>query len=346
MRELAEMWPTAAPPHAAPPSPIQKAAIILTAVGPALAAPVLKDIDPDSLQRFARAVSSLGRVSPDLLDKVLVEFADALARGGDLAGGEKTARRLLEAILDEGALATALGGDASAEPSVWERLCHAGAPALADYVADQHPQAAAVILSALKPDLSASILERLDNVFARDVVLRLARVPSLDGRVLEALAETIDRDFLSALQHGHAERRPADLIADLMNNISSEAREGFLSHLEGEAPDLATDVQRSMFTFDQIASRIAGRDVGLVLREATEDVVLQALKFGEMQGSESVPYILSNIPRRLAERFAEDLAAMEAVSRKDGEAAHIELTRRILALQKRGEIAFVDREDA
>jgi flagellar motor switch protein FliG len=328
------------------PSPIEKAAIILTAVGPELASTVLRDLHPASHRRFARVISELGTVSPEILDRVVIDFAEALARGGDLSGGTEAARRLLETVLDADALAAALGNERSTEANVWERLGSASVPALADYLAGEHPQAAAVILSELKPDLAATILERLDPVFARDVVLRLARVPSLDPRVADALGQAIGRDFLSALQHGLAERKPADLIADLMNNISSDAREGFLTHLEGQVPDLASDVQRSMFTFDQIATRLAARDVAAVLRDLPEEVVLPALKFGEMQGSDSVGFILASVPRRLAERYAEDMSAMAEVSRKDGEAAHIELTRRILALQKRGEIAFVDREDA
>jgi hypothetical protein len=36
---------------------------------------------------------------------------------------------------------------------------------------------------------------------------------------------------------------------------------------------------------------------------------------------------------------------MEDVTRKAGEAAHIELTKRVLALQKEGTISFLDGDD-
>ena len=52
-----------------------------------------------------------------------------------------------------------------------------------------------------------------------------------------------------------------------MNNISTEVREGFLSYLEAQEPSLAQDVQRTMFTFDDIAVRLHGRDVAGVLRD-------------------------------------------------------------------------------
>ena len=104
-----------------------------------------------------------------------------------------------------------------------------------------------------------------------------------------------------------------------MNNISTEVREGFLSYLEAQEPSLAQDVQRTMFTFDDIAVRLHGRDVAGVLRDVPEEVLLKALKLGEAQSSATVGFVLENLPRRLAERYVEELAALTDVSRKEGE---------------------------
>lgn len=327
------------------PTPIQKAAIILTAIGPELAAAVLRNIGSDHLRRFATATASLGSISQKMLDEVILDFLEALAAGANIAGGADAARRLLAGILEEDQIEDLLGDSGASQATVWERINMAPIAAVAAYIGNEHPQTAAVILSELKPETAATVLERLSHGFARDVVLRLSRVPSLDRRIVEAVSVAIERDFLSALQRSLSKRRPADLIAGLMNNISTDAREGFLTHLEASVPELAQDVQRSMFTFADIATRVSGRDVASVLREVSEEVLLRALKWGQMQGSDSVGFILENIPRRLAERYVEDLAAMEDVTRKEGEGAHIELTKLILARQKAGMLTFLERED-
>jgi flagellar motor switch protein FliG len=349
MSDLAQTLPApygAALPAAPEPSlsAIQKAAIILTAIGPDLAANVLKDVSEYNLRRFAAATASLGVISQEMLDQVIVEFLGALTSGGDLAGGAEAARRLLAGILEDDQINEFLG-DAASRQSVWERMATAPVAALAAYVGNEHPQTAAVILSELKSDVAATVLERLNQGFAREIVLRLSRVPTIDRRTNEALSTAIERDFLSALQRSLSKRRPADMIAGLMNNISSEAREAFLVHLEETMPELAQDVQRSMFTFDDIATRLAAKDIGLLVRELPEEVLMPALKFGQMQGSDSVGFILENLPRRLAERYVEDLAMMDDVSRKEGEASHIELTKFVLARQKAGQIAFLDRDE-
>ena len=183
------------------------------------------------------------------------------------------------------------------------------------------PQTAAVVLSEMRAEVAASVLERLERGFAQTIVLRLSRVPTLDPPIAASIQGAIERDFLSVLQRNLSKRRPADLIAGLMNNISTEVREGFLSYLEAQEPSLAQDVQRTMFTFDDIAVRLHGRDVAGVLRDVAEEVLLKALKLGEAQSSATVGFVLENLPRRLAERYVEELAALTDVSRKEGEAA-------------------------
>ena len=326
------------------PTPIEKAAIILTAVGPELAAGFLKDLKEEDLQRFARTIARIGTVSQETLDAVIVEFLEALTSGGDVVGGANAARRLLGAVLDESDIARLLDGNDRSRLSVWDRLNLAPVGTLATYCATEHPQSVAVILSELKAETAAAVLERLDREFAQSIVLRLGRVPSLDARVNEAICGAIERDFLSVLQRNLSKRRPAELIAGLMNNISVEAREGFLGYLESRDADLALDVQRTMFTFDDIAVRIATRDVAAIIRDIPEEVLMPALKLGQMQGSDSVRFVLESVPRRLAERYVEDLEAMDEPSRKEGEAAQIEITKVILALAKAGTIKLMDRD--
>lgn len=328
------------------PSPIEKAAIILTAVGPELAAGFLRSLSEWDMERFALALSQLGTVPQEVLDAVIIEFLDLLTNGPELAGGSNMARKLLTAVIsDEQEVQRLIEGRArSAVRSVWERLNEAPAPAIAGFLQAEHPQVAAMILGELRPEAAAAVLERLERAFAQTVVLRLSRMPSLDPQIGAAIEAAIERDFLSVLQRNLSKRRPADLIAGLMNNISTEVREGFLSYLERQEPTLAQDVQRTMFTFEDIAVRVQARDVATVVRDVPEEDLLKALKYGKAQGSATVAFVLDNLPRRLSERYIEEIGALEEVSRKDGEAAQIELTKAIQGLVRAGTIRFIERD--
>lgn len=328
------------------PTPIEKAAVILTAIGPELAAGILRQLTEPEMARFAKAIGGLGKIPQDVLDAVIVEFIDLLTNGPELSGGTNAARKLLSAVLGDGDEVDRLidGRKKSDERPVWERLNDTPAASIAAFLQAEHSQTAAVVLSELRPEVAASVLERLDRGFAQAAVLRLSRVPALDPPVAEAIRSAIERDFLSVLQRNMSKRRPADLIASLMNNISTEIRDGFLSFLEAQDAPLAQDVQRIMFTFDDIAVRLAGRDVAGVLREMPEEILLKALKLGQAQGSPSVGFILENLPRRLSERYVEEIAALTEISRKDGEAAQIEVTKSIQAQVRAGSIRLVERD--
>lgn len=326
------------------PTPIEKAAIILTAIGPEIGGGFLRGLAEADLMRLARTLAGLGKVRQDVLDAVIVEFLEALTAGPDIAGGDKAARKLLGAVLDDGEVSRLLDGGQGTPRSVWDRLNDTPVAALASFVQAEHPQAAAVILSELRPETAASVLERLDRGFAQSIVLRLSRVPSLDGAVAAAIQGAIEREFLSVLQRNLSKRRPADLIAGLMNNISSEARDGFLGYLEAQEPGLAQDVARTMFTFEDIPARLNPRDIAAVLRDVPEETLLAALKLGEAQGSATVPFVLENVPRRLSERYVEDLAALPEVTRKEGEAAQIEITKAIQILVREGQIRFIEKD--
>lgn len=327
------------------PRPIEKAAMIVTAIGPELGAGFLEGLSEPDMERFAHAVGNLGKIHQDVLDAVIGEFLDLLTNGPEISGGAQAARKLLAGMVEEDELARMIEGRKRSEArSVWERLNDTPVTALASFLQAEHPQTAAVLLSELRPEIAASALERIDPESAKAIVLRLARVPTLDTEVARAIEGAIERDFLSVLQRNLSKRRPADLIAGLMNNISTEVREGFLGFLEAQEPSLAQDVQRTMFTFEDIALRLHGRDVAGVLRDVPEEELLKALKLGEAQKSSTVPFILENLPRRLAERYGEELAALEDVSRKEGEAAQIEITKAIQVQAREGAIRFIEKD--
>lgn len=330
------------------PTPIEKAAIVLTAIGPELASGFLRDLADTDMERFARAINGLGKISQDVLDAVIVEFLELLTTGPELSGGSKAARKLLAAVVDDEDEVQRLidGRQRSQTRSVWDRLNDTPATALATFLQAEHPQAAAVILSEMRPEIAATVLERLDRSFAQTIVLRLSRVPQLDQAVSSSIQGAIERDFLSVLQRNLSKRRPADLIAGLMNNISTEVREGFLGYLEAQDAGLAQDVQRTMFTFEDIALRLHGRDIAGVLRDVPEESLMKALKLGQAQSSATVTFILENLPRRLSDRYVEELGALAEVSRKEGEAAQIEVTKAIQAQAKTGAIRFIEKDTA
>lgn len=327
------------------PTAIEKAAIVLAAIGPELANGVLSGLKERDMERFTATIGRMGRIDQRVLDAVIVEFLELLTIGPELTGGAQAARDLLAGLVDEKEIDRILNGRGIANgTTVWDRLNDAPIKPLVTYLQANHPQTVAMIVTELRAEKAAAALEEMEQEFAKSIVLRLAQVPSLDAQVADVVEEAIDREFLSVLQGNMSQRRPADLIAGLMNNISSDVRDGFLSFLEAKDTVLAQDVQRTMFTFEDIRIRLHGRDVAGVLRGMDADILRAALQLGEVQSSPTVRFLLDNLPRRLSEQYVDEIASNDPVSVKEGEAAQIELTKLIQTMVREGTISLIDKD--
>ncbi|WP_339947111.1 FliG C-terminal domain-containing protein [uncultured Albimonas sp.] len=324
-------------------TPAQKAAIVIVALGPEAATEILRSLGETNIRRFATAVAKLKGVPHETVDAVVAEFLGAMGDELSVRGGLDEARKFLGQVLDEDQLARVMEEiDARSTRSIWLRLADASDAALANWLSAEHPQVACLVLAKLRADQAARLLERFEPAFAHDVVLRMARVPTPDNAALEMLKSAIEHDFVSAIERTQGAAKPAELIASLMNHVSNAARETFLSQMEQDDPKLAQEVQRVMFTFADIASRVNPRDISKVIRGVDEPVLMAALKLAQTQENPSAEFILGNVAKRLSDRMREDLAGMPDVRQKEGEAAQAELVNGIQTLARRGEIKLIE----
>jgi flagellar motor switch protein FliG len=112
--------------------------------------------------------------------------------------------------------------------------------------------------------------------------------------------------------------------------------------MEESDPKLAQEVQRVMFTFADIATRVAARDVAQVVRAVDEPMLLTALKTALAVDDPSAEFILGNVARRLSERLREDLEAMPEVRQKEGEQAQAEVVAAVRRLAQQGQIKLIE----
>ena len=138
---------------------------------------------------------------------------------------------------------------------------------------------------------------------------------------------------------------PAGLIANVLNHVTAQTREEILDHLREGKPAIASQVEKIMFTFENIPERINPRDVPLILRQVDEALLLIALRLEDEAGSAAQEFILSNVATRLAERLRQNLADMQPPSQKDCDAARATVVAAITGARDRGEIEMVEQED-
>ena len=325
------------------PSAAQKAAIILSVLSPEEAAAMLREFDEPTIAKFATAVIGLRPITATIMENVVLEFLSTLGDGGSIRGGAAQARKLLGGVLDDKELNRIINRIENPDQgAVWDRMNGVGVEDVLQFVQLEHPQTATFILSRLRPDKAAGILEKLERDFAQGIIMRLSNAVVIDPDIEKSIETVIVRDFLSVISESSSAVKPAEIIGNLMNNVSSSVRDQFLEHLQSADAELAGEVIKVMFTFADIAERVAANEVAKFVKDVEEERLIIALRYSKDTDNPSFDFIMSNLSKRLGERLGEEIDALDAVKEKDGEAAQMETVAVIQKKAKSGEITLIE----
>lgn len=311
-----------------------KVAILTSAIGPQAAQNLLAKFSQEERDLIFRLQSKLGKVPPDLVDKVAQEFLQVSGvplqlahdtqnqknrgNGQDPPEEEKAAIRAtknLKAVQD-------------IEPAQLTQL-----------IKDEHPQTIALILVHLKPNVASDILSHLPDDLKSDIAFRIA---SLD-KVLSGMVEEVDRIFEEILKNkDHASTQEAGgvgRLAEILNAIDGGTAEQIIDEIEEEDPDLADEIKQMMFVFEDI---VLVDDKGLqkVLRSVETQELAIALKASTDDVKEK---IFRNMSERAADILKEEMEVSGAVRMKDVTDAQQKITRIIQEMERKGELIIAGR---
>lgn len=324
----------------------QKAALLvqmLTADG----APMELSALPDAQQTaLVRELAQIGNVSREVLDQVAQEFLEDLERHG-LTGPDgisaaltTLADQLSPTVRDT--LQTELNG---VDP--WGAIVGLDNDALVPLMLAEAPEVSAVALSKLPVSKAADLLGLLPGDLARSITFSMARTTMIAPATVEQMGLTLAQDYVkpraSAFDQG-APRR----LGDILNSAQPATRDMVLATLEQDDPDFANDVKKAIFTFADIATRLAAVDVPKILRGVEQSVLVQAIGYGLQAGDElaqSSDHILANISQRMADQLKEDIQDNGPVKQRDGEIAQTELVSAIRMLVDGGDIVLFSADE-
>ncbi len=319
----------------------QKAAIVLTALGVETASLILKELEPREVEQLIMEIAHLHNVPPQVVNTVLQEYHQLLTAHSYLAeGGIEYATLLLEKslgleqareIIERVRLLTSIRG--------FETLKKADPAQAASFLAKEHPQTIAFILSYLPPDQIAEILTHFDQALRVEVVARIATLGRVSPDLVREIESVMEQITESTLQSSITMRGGSQLVAEVLNKSSSAVAKSLLEALEARDPAVAEDIKRRMFLFEDIVL-IDDRGVQRILREIDKRDLALALKVAD----EKVRHkIFKNMSERAAAVIKEELEFMGPVRLKDVEAAQGRIIEVIRRLAEQEEIVIAGR---
>jgi flagellar motor switch protein FliG len=326
-------------------TPPQKAALVIAALGPSAAGPIIERISDDHLRAFTRAYARLQSVPKAALQGVVVEFVSQLSTVKDeINGGIENTRELLGQFFDEDGIARLMDGlDEPGGENVWKKLEQAGDEDFAEYLSSQKPQLVAVVLSKLGSEQASRILDQFETDIAGKVILCLSKPIDVKESTLQILSDTIERDFLSPANTSAGKSHdPGDMIGAMMNNIMSDKREELLEFISKSAPEILQSVKKSMLTFSDIATRVPPNAIPMAIKEVELDDLLQAVKYGKENAPAASEFILGNISQRMAAQYQEQMEELKPITPKEAEAAQSSFMAVIRGFAASGEIDLIE----
>ena len=298
---------------------IQKAAILLIALGPEKSASIFKHLKEDEIEELTLEIANTRSVSPQTKESVLNEFYQVcLAQQYIAEGGIGYAKELLDKALgSDKAQEVITKLTASLQVRPFEFVRKTDPSQVLNFIQDEHPQTIAMILSYLSPAQSAMILGALTPEKQADVAKRIAKMDRTSPDVIKEVERVLERKLSSLINQDYTIVGGVDAIVGILNTVDRGTEKHIMESLEIEEPELADEIRKKMFVFEDILL-LDDRAIQRVLRDVDNNDLAVALK-GANEEVQNV--IFKNLSKRLAAMIREDMEFMGPVRMKDVEEA-------------------------
>ncbi|MGN0318968.1 MAG: flagellar motor switch protein FliG [Lachnospira sp.] len=317
---------------------VEKAATLLIALGPEKSAEIFKHLKEEEIEQLTLEIANTSSISPQTKERVLNEFYEmCLAQQYIAEGGISYAKELLEKALGEEKARSVIGKlTASLQVRPFEFIRKTDSTQLLNFIQDEHPQTIALILSYLPPSQASLVVSALPPEKQADVAKRIAQMDRTSPDVIKQVEKVLERKLASLVNQDYTIVGGVDAIVEILNSVDRGTEKHIMETLEVEEPELADEIRKKMFVFEDILS-LDDRAIQRVLREVENNDLALALK-GATEEVQNV--ILNNLSKRLAAMIKEDMEYMGPVRMKDVEEAQQKIVNIIRKLEDSAEIVI------
>src|ERR1700709_1772872 len=311
----------------------EKAAIILLALGEEHLN-LWEALDEEEIKEISQAMSTLGTVSSNVVEALLMEFVSGMSGAGAIMGSFEQTQRLLSAFLPGDKVDTLMEEiRGPAGRTMWDKLGNVNEAVLANYLKNEYPQTVAVVLSKVKSEHAARVLAALPEDFALECVNRMLRMEPVQREILDKIEQTLRNEFMSNLART-SKRDSHEMMAEIFNNFDRQTESRFIAALEERSREAAERIRALMFVFEHLTKLDPGGGQTL-LRAVEKDQLGLALK----GSSDSLrEMFFSNMSERAAKIMREDMESMGPVRLRDVDQAQMAMVQVAKDLAAKGEI--------
>jgi flagellar motor switch protein FliG len=317
----------------------RKAAVLMAALGPERAAEVIQHLREEEIESLSLEMAKLGAIEEQTTEAILGELAAAAGADGvgDVAGGIDFAREVLERALGAERAEELLGRLSTViEMRPFEFLRRTPPEQIVAFLRAESPQTIALVVANLHTVLAAQVLARLPEGMQPDIALRIARMGETSPSVIQQVEEVVRQKLTAVVEQEYSAAGGAKVLADILNFADRSTERAVLDHLSEIDQDLAEDVRRRLFVFEDIV-QLDDRAIQQVLREANQKDLVLALRGVPDAVKEK---LLANMSERGAAMLQEEMEVQQPQRKRDIEAAQGRIVAVVRRLEEAGTIVL------
>ena len=314
----------------------QKAAIFLVTIGSEISAEIFKHLREDEIEALTFEIARLETVNSEDRDRVLIEFQELMmAQDFITTGGIEYARELLEKSLGTQKAVDIINRlTSSLQVRPFDFVRRTDPMHLLNFIQTEHPQTIALILAYLEPQKASVILSSLPHEIQSDVAKRIATMDRTSPETLREVERVLEKKLSTLSSEDFTAAGGVEAIVEILNLVDRSTEKIIIESLEEEDPELAEDIKKRMFVFEDIVM-LDDRAIQKVLREVDVSEMAKALKSVDAEVQDK---IFRNMSKRAATLLKEDMEYMGPIRMKDVEESQQKIVSIIRKLEEQGEI--------
>jgi len=325
---------------------LDRAAILLLAVGPEVASKVLGLLNDQGLVELAKRMPKIQEVKSDMIQSIYTEFIQ-MHRSGDafVPSSASEVHKLLQGVVEPDRLERimeSLKDGAPVRMPVWDKLAMMKESNIYSLIEEENPQTIAVILGRLEPEKASAVIELLPAEKKMETVVRMARIESIKSDVTKAIEDSLDEQ-VNRQQGGGSGLAMNGMVqvVEILKLLDSKSSKSILDHLKDNDTGLYEQIDSQLLVFEDFTD-LSGKDVQSVLKTVQSEDLMRALKGSSDELRE---HFFGNMSKRAADIMREDIEVMGGLKVSDVEKSQRAILEVARTLDSEGVISLGTQEE-
>jgi flagellar motor switch protein FliG len=294
-----------APESAASLKGIEKAAILLVAIGEERASQIFRHLGDSEVEALSLEIAKSRKVPTNVSRDVLGEAVETVLAEDYIAeGGVDYARNILERSLGSTRAEELIGRlSATIERRPFEFLRRTPPEQIHVFLRNEAPQTIALVIANLHTTLAAQVLSYLEPEEQADVARRVAKMAETRPEVVSHVENVMRQKLSNVIAQEYAAAGGVKSLADILNHSDRTTERNVLDELAKTESELAEEVRLLLFTFEDVV-KLDDRSIQMVLKEVDQKDLAIALRG---VSNDVRDRIFSNMSERGAELLKEEI---------------------------------------